>query len=223
MKELSTRDRILDVAADLLERHGHGVSLVDIAKASDVSRQTLYLLFGDRLGLMTALWQRNLEHEPAMRAFAASVSLPPLLAFDGFFRNWIRASIRLEGTMRWIWTMEDQDPAVLKTIRDADEIFRGHCQQVFEALKKANYLRSIWTVSSAVDAAWQSTMYLVFVGHVRSMRNLSPAEIEENGVSLLRAAFLNERALEEGIVSRPTGKGATRKGSRQRNRSRVAR
>ena len=51
-----TRARLLDAARQLLEEGGpHGVGMEQIAQAAGVSRQSLYLHFGSKTGLLLAL------------------------------------------------------------------------------------------------------------------------------------------------------------------------
>jgi AcrR family transcriptional regulator len=188
---LSTRERLLDVAEELTEQFGHRLTVVQVARAGKVSRQTVYLLFGDRVGLLGAMWRRRGLREPKIQAMYAALGLPPLEAFEGFFRNWIRAAIKLERWNRTIWIEEQDDPDLRKMLRMSDERFRTSGYHVlFQKLYDAGYLRSIWTVEQAVDAAWQTTMYLITVGHIRNMRGWTPKQIEECGLKVLRATFL---------------------------------
>src|SRR4029450_13351859 len=50
-----TRRRILQATWELLEQQGAGVRLVDVADRAGVTRQAVYLHFGDRSGLLVAL------------------------------------------------------------------------------------------------------------------------------------------------------------------------
>src|SRR3990170_2008478 len=51
-----TRTRLLDAARQLLEAGGpHGVGMEEIAQAAGVSRQSVYLHFGSKTGLLLAL------------------------------------------------------------------------------------------------------------------------------------------------------------------------
>ena len=50
-----TRRRILKVCLDLVAERGSRMRLVDVAEKAGVSRQALYLHFGDRTGLLLAL------------------------------------------------------------------------------------------------------------------------------------------------------------------------
>ncbi len=50
-----TRAHILDVTAELIAVHGARLKLSEVAERAGVSRQALYLHFGDRTGLLLAL------------------------------------------------------------------------------------------------------------------------------------------------------------------------
>lgn len=62
-----TRARILDAAWELIAGRGRAdVGLAEVAKAAGVSRQTLYLAFGGRSGLLTAMVRRKDARSPAL-------------------------------------------------------------------------------------------------------------------------------------------------------------
>lgn len=50
-----TRTHILDTARELLESNGPVLNLADVARRAGVSRQAVYLHFGDRTGMLLAL------------------------------------------------------------------------------------------------------------------------------------------------------------------------
>ena len=190
-----TRARVVAIADRLIEREGPQVPLTRIAKAAGVSRQTLYLLFGGRVGLFQALWRLRLgaDQEAAMAKLKA---LSPLEAFETLYRQWIRRAIKAEKPMRPLW-MVDDDSDLMIALREADEGAMVAYRLVFGRLHRAGFLRDIWTAEEAADAAWQHVLYLVFVGHVRRMRPWTPKEIEERGMKVLRAAFLTDEAAEK--------------------------
>ncbi|MDH3426552.1 MAG: TetR/AcrR family transcriptional regulator, partial [Acidimicrobiia bacterium] len=51
----STRARILDATWELVAEQGAGLKLSEVASRASVSRQAIYLHFGDRPGLLVAL------------------------------------------------------------------------------------------------------------------------------------------------------------------------
>ena len=51
----STRERILDAAREITEKHGAAPTMSALARAVGISRQALYLHFPDRAQLLLAL------------------------------------------------------------------------------------------------------------------------------------------------------------------------
>src|SRR6185436_1596715 len=73
----STKTRILDAALALItKREGADVSMARIAKAARVSRQGMYLHFGDRADLMLAL-VRHADEKRGLTAEIRKVSEAP--------------------------------------------------------------------------------------------------------------------------------------------------
>lgn len=188
----TTRERILRAARQAFLARGFNASMAEIAKSAGVSRQALYLLFGDRTGLLTALTINDAGKEPTVSAMRAALTLPPLDAFEGFFRNWIRTA--LAPSMRVFWRQAQGAPKIMAFVKTGDERFYHNYHQLFGKLHRARVLRPIWTSKEAADAAYATTLYGVFVEHLRNMRGWSDDEIEERGMKVLRATFLTDGA-----------------------------
>jgi AcrR family transcriptional regulator len=66
-----TRRRIIDAARDLIENSGYAnISLDRIADAASVSRQTIYVQFGSKLGVLTAMAE-EIENEGLQDLFSS--------------------------------------------------------------------------------------------------------------------------------------------------------
>lgn len=64
----TTRDRILDAAAELIAEHGaEGTSLDDVRAATHTSKSQLYHYFGDKQGLVEAVCDRQCERVVAIQ------------------------------------------------------------------------------------------------------------------------------------------------------------
>jgi AcrR family transcriptional regulator len=77
-----TRARILDVTWELIAAHGARLKLSEVAGRAGVSRQALYLHFGDRTGLLVALvdhMDTTLELGPALTHVMAAPTGEELL------------------------------------------------------------------------------------------------------------------------------------------------
>ena len=74
-----TRARILDTAWGLVRERGVGaVTVADIAAATGVSRQLLYVYFENRAGLLVAMARRHDVRSGFAGRAAEAGSLPPV-------------------------------------------------------------------------------------------------------------------------------------------------
>ncbi|HEU5294495.1 MAG TPA: helix-turn-helix domain-containing protein, partial [Burkholderiaceae bacterium] len=82
--EPGTRERVLRLTQAMIARRGNAaVSLVEVAAEAGLSRQTLYLLFGSRSGLLMALVdQIDGASEVPRRLAALRQDLPAADAFE---------------------------------------------------------------------------------------------------------------------------------------------
>jgi AcrR family transcriptional regulator len=84
-----TRARILDTAWGLVRERGVGaVTLADIAAATGVSRQLLYVHFENRAGLLVAMARRHDVRSGFAARAAEAGSLPPVAALERLLRLW---------------------------------------------------------------------------------------------------------------------------------------
>jgi AcrR family transcriptional regulator len=161
-----TRRRILDATWELVAEHGARFKLADVAARASVSRQALYLHFGDRAGLLVALVQHmdeTLDLGDALAAVRAAPDGPALLV----------ATMRLNTTF---WTQVFPVAQVLEVARHDDDdlaaawrdrmsfrqaAFRG----IVETLAERDQLAADWSVD---DAA--ATIYAV--AHFDTWREL---------------------------------------------------
>ncbi|HXF97837.1 MAG TPA: helix-turn-helix domain-containing protein [Gaiellaceae bacterium] len=155
--ERATRTAALEAARDLFGAEGyHGVGLERVAKRAGVSRQTIYLHFGSKAGLLVelaryehersgidALAERTVWSAPdAVAALEAWVALFP--AFAPQVLDFVRA---LDGARR-------SDPDAAEVWRDqSDDRWQG-CRRLAEWLKRDGVLAPGWTIRSAADLIW---------------------------------------------------------------------
>ena len=87
---LDTRNRLLQLAWDRIAAQGDAaLSLVDLAREAGVSRQTLYLLFGSRAGLLLAMVEyRDAQSAVVPRLARARELMNPRDAFEPYLRAW---------------------------------------------------------------------------------------------------------------------------------------
>ena len=72
------REELLDVADRVIQRHGTGVSMDEIASEAGITKPVLYRHFGDKDGLYEALTQRYVDELTAvLRPAAETASRAP--------------------------------------------------------------------------------------------------------------------------------------------------
>src|SRR4029450_10752255 len=187
-----TRRRILQATWELLEQQGAGVKLVDVADRAGVTRQAVYLHFGDRSGLLVALVDY------------IDVSLGAVQ---------LRAPIHggatgVEGVQRWIQTMvwytakidrvtqvlessQYQDEALATAWRDRMDRRQQHIRSTPGRIPAEGGLAEGWSVDAAVDLIYVVTM----PGACRELtreRGWTTEQYTQHLTRLIRSAFLTE-------------------------------
>lgn len=186
-----TRERILEAAVELMNC-GKTLSMEAIARAAGVSRQTVYLHFGDKIGLLRELYPFVAQTEGwSPQHIAAILALPAREAFETYFRTWIRTACRAAPHLRTLFATLGQDVEVTQFVSAGDTMLSGFYEEIFAKLEAEGLLRSEWNASEAAQAAWSMTLYMLTVGHMHLIRGWSEDEIEAMQMKILTSAFLN--------------------------------
>ena len=127
----TTRSRILQATWERIEKTGSTPRLSDIARAAGVSRQTLYLHFGDRSGLLAALVDYISEamgkSELVERMFASASGVE---ALDFMIDALSVFQGKVDHVARALESAQYVDPAVAKAWRGLMDIRRSHTRAV---------------------------------------------------------------------------------------------
>lgn len=162
----TTRDRILNAAWELVTEHGAGLKLSEVAARASVSRQAVYLHFGDRSGLLVALVQ-HMDHTLDLGESLAAVHAAP----DG--ASLLEAVMRLNTTF-WaqvfpvaqvLEASQHEDEALGAAWRDRMRFRQATFRAMVEGLAEGGELDEGWSVD---DAA--ATLYAV--AHFDTWREL---------------------------------------------------
>jgi AcrR family transcriptional regulator len=154
-----TRTSILEAAWALLEERGTGIRIADVAAKAGVSRQAVYLHFGDRASLFVALG----DHidvtfgRDRLRAhvFGAPTGVESL-------RRWVQ-------TMSWYTAKIDSVSRILELSAESDEALsaawkdrmtgrQGHVRRIAERLAAEGQLAEGWTAVAAADLIYTVTL-----------------------------------------------------------------
>lgn len=185
-----TRTRVLDAAWALLAEQGSRIKLADVALRASVSRQALYLHFGDRAGLLVAL----VNHMDESLDLSGSVARVHA-AMDG--ASLLEAAMRLNTTF-WahvhpvaqvLEASQHDDEALGAAWRDRMRFRQATFRGMIEALAERGELHEDWTIE---DAA--ATLYAI--AHFDTWRELaielgwSDERYVESMTRLLRCSLL---------------------------------
>ncbi|MEK6720997.1 MAG: helix-turn-helix domain-containing protein [Chloroflexota bacterium] len=190
---LDTRTAILRSARTLLEQHGyHGVGLAEVARAAGLSRQTVYLHFGSKRGLLLALvdWVDQVEGLEELLAVARSAP-SAVAALDALVHLTAVYTPRIYKLAAVLEVARRSDPdfdaawqdrmahrrrnmgAVVKWLADAGDLADGM------SVKSGTDI--VWTMLSVhlfedlvVDRGWSTERYQAFVEDVLHHRLLPP-------------------------------------------------
>lgn len=186
----STRSRILDATWELITEQGTALKLSEVAARASVSRQAIYLHFGDRSSLLVALLEHMDDALDLGDALAAVHAAP-----DG--RSLLEAAMTLNTTF-WAQVLpvaqvleaaQHDDEALGAAWRDRMRFRQATFRAMIEELAARGELDDDWTVD---DAA--ATLYAV--AHFDTWRELvievgwSDDQYVDAMTRLLRRAFL---------------------------------
>lgn len=145
-----TRNRILEATWELVAEQGARLTLADAAARASVSRQAVYLHFGDRAGLLVALVQ-HMDSTLDLGESLAVVHAAP----DG--ASLLEAAMRLNTTF-WaqvfpvaqvLEAAQHDDDALGAAWRDRMRFRHSTFRAMIEALAERGELAEGWTVDDA--------------------------------------------------------------------------
>ena len=150
-----TRARILDTAWGLVRQRGVGaVTLADIAAATGVSRQLLYVHFENRAGLLVAMARRHDVRSGFAARAAEAGSLPPVAALERLLRLWFAYLPEILPVARALEAAavngDEGGVAWRDRMGDLRELFAAAVARV----EGDGRLAEGWTVPAASDWVW---------------------------------------------------------------------
>jgi AcrR family transcriptional regulator len=158
-------EHILNAAATSFERRGlRRASMVDVADAAGVSRQTVYNHFANKRELLSAFLERQ-----ARRAYGAAARKVDLAAsVDSLLVDAELALLRASRSRRYTRILLDPDAFDLtsEAIRSSDlirSVARDYWQPCLDRLAAAGRLRKGLDFDRAVE--WLQLMHLLVVAH----------------------------------------------------------
>ena len=192
-----TSQAILDAAWRLIcERGRPDVSLGEIAKAAGVTRQSIYIGFGGRAGLLVAM-ARNAddrsEHAGRMRQISGGTADEPE-ALYAYVEAWLAhlPEIYPVGVLLSAASVTDAEAAAVFKDRMMDGLHASY-RRILKRLARAGHLAEGLSVERAADLCWSLT-------HIEAWRQLvvergwSPAAFRVNRLTLIARAIVRRHA-----------------------------
>ncbi|WP_282607192.1 TetR/AcrR family transcriptional regulator [Pelagibius sp. Alg239-R121] len=153
-----TRLEILDAAWDLIAQRGAAVSMSEIAAAVGMTRQSVYVHFGSRGGLLMALVRRADERFFIWEGFASAMEeADPAERLDAVLAVWLDFVPKIHPVatdlIRLRATDEDAAGAWSDRMSELLKFYRG----LVSGLKKEDALAAHWSIPRATDYLWASS------------------------------------------------------------------
>ncbi len=155
-KETDTKTRILEATWHLIEqRRGQSVSMSDIANATGISRQAVYLHFASRSELMIATSHYVDEIKglnKRLNQFKAATNGIELLEIC--VEVWGNYIPEIYGLAKALLSTRETDEATAAAWNSNMSGLRTVCGEIIEALESDGILASEWSKKEAIEIFW---------------------------------------------------------------------
>lgn len=154
-----TRERLLQAASELALEQGPSLRLADVAARAGVSRQAVYLHFGDRARLLLTLLAWG-DQALELGELLARVTEAPtgVEALERMVEVHAAYSPRIDALARILEAHQYQDPAVAAALRDRLDFRRAAHRAVIARIAAEGDLADGWTVDTAADLFFAVTL-----------------------------------------------------------------
>lgn len=190
----ATRQRILQATWELLEEKGAAVRLADTALRAGVSRQSVYLHFGDRSGLLLALVD-HIDRTLGLNDLMGSVLAAPTgaEALELVVRMHSVYAPQIDSVVRVLEAAQFDDDALGAAWRDRRVARRDLHRSVIARIAGEGKLAPSWTVDLAADLSYASTLPELW-RELTLERGWSAAQYAERIALMLQSTLISENA-----------------------------
>ncbi len=158
-----TRAELLDAAWDLISQQGADVSVAKIAKAVGISRQTVYLHFGTRGGLLVALVRRADERFEIKQKFDAALQLRnPSERVTMTLRAWLEFVPKIYPVAKDLIRLRETDPEAAAAWADRMEELREWLLELMLSVQQDGTLTDGLSSKEASQLFWAQTSVQVW-------------------------------------------------------------
>ena len=190
--EPATRRRILQATWELIGERRSNPKLSEVAERASVSRQAIYLHFGDRAGLLVALVQ-HVDEVLGLTQLAAHIfdaptggeALQRMVEVRSDYASKIDSVTQVFDAARY------QDEAIAAAWRDWMDFSRVVNRTIIQRIADEGQLAEGWTVDAAADVCYSVTMPGLWRELTREL-GWTPEQYAENITRLLHRSLLAE-------------------------------
>lgn len=192
MADPATRERLLDAAWEIVVERGiDHLTLARVGSLAGISRQAVYLHFGNRATLLTAMAAR-IDHTSGFRSkLAAAQTLPPVDAFSALIAVWfgylptiLPVALALE--VSWLSGGDGAD-----AYRDRMDDWHAGIRLAVQRLDDNGRLAEGWSVDEAADWTW-AKVHPTHYHHLTAERGWTAKAARQRILASLERELLRE-------------------------------
>lgn len=153
-----TRAQVLDAAWDLISEKGADVSVSNIAASAGISRQTVYLHFGSRGGLLVALVRRADQRFEIKEQFDAALGLErPRDRLVRTLQAWLAFVPKIHPVAKDLIRLRATDADAATAWADRMDELRVWLLALMRSLQRDGALKEEWSPEHASQFFWVQT------------------------------------------------------------------
>lgn len=152
-----TKIEILDAAWDMIVERGAAVSLAEIAKVVGITRQSVYVHFGSRSGLLLALVRRTDDRLQIWESFETAIAEEnPQVRLDAVLKAWLDFVPQIHPVATDLIRLRSTDPDAEAAWTDRMQDLHKFFRRLVSSLEEDSALAGSWTVDNATDYLWST-------------------------------------------------------------------
>lgn len=153
-----TRLTILEAALARVTKPNDPARLEDIAADAGVTRQSIYLHFGSRGGLLTALVAHTDEVHELGAQIAHIMAIPdPVEALEQILGFAASFEPKIHGVAMALLRLAPSDPDAAAALEDRMRMRRAGFAEMLRRIDEAGRLSPDWTARQVADVLWEVT------------------------------------------------------------------
>lgn len=151
--ESETKEKLVSAGLVLFRRNGvAAVTLADVAKEAGVSRQTVYLNFGNRAGLLTEVARHNdLTSTHAKKLRETSQGPASVAALETFVKTWFRNLPEILDLALALDAAGNADATARAALNNRMDTLATMVGRIVQGLEKQERLNPRWKAKEATD------------------------------------------------------------------------